>query len=103
MRTLLATFAAVLAILLLPANAQAQEERADWLDIELGKSVVLETPRIPTAIAITQPEIDGSQEHPCLSSFRVLLQHILEFNHGGAKFTRVQVALPVLHVFIRRG
>lgn len=37
--------------------ASAQEERSDWLDIELGKSVVLTTPRVPTAIAITDPEV----------------------------------------------
>lgn len=40
------------------APAMAQDEaRADWLDIELGKSVVLELPRTPTAIAITNPEV----------------------------------------------
>src|SRR5262245_45204999 len=44
-------------LLLLPAVASAQEERADWLDIELGKSVVLTTPRVPTAIAITDPAV----------------------------------------------
>jgi pilus assembly protein CpaC len=37
--------------------ASAQEERSDWLDIELGKSVVLTTPRVPTAIAITDPDV----------------------------------------------
>ncbi|MFT4626717.1 MAG: pilus assembly protein CpaC [Myxococcota bacterium] len=40
-----------------PLVASAQEERADWLDIEVGKSVVLETPRVPTAIAITDPNV----------------------------------------------
>jgi pilus assembly protein CpaC len=40
-----------------PVVASAQEERADWLDIEVGKSVVLETPRVPTAIAITDPAV----------------------------------------------
>lgn len=49
--------AAVALLLLLPAVAEAQEERADWLDIELGKSVVLTTPRVPTAIAITDPAV----------------------------------------------
>lgn len=39
------------------APAYAQEDRADWLDIELGKSVVLETPRLPTAIAVTDPKV----------------------------------------------
>jgi pilus assembly protein CpaC len=39
------------------SEAQAQEERSDWLDIELGKSVVLTTPRVPQAIAITDPEV----------------------------------------------
>jgi pilus assembly protein CpaC len=38
------------------AHAQDQE-RSDWLDIEVGKSVVLTTPRVPQAIAITDPEV----------------------------------------------
>jgi pilus assembly protein CpaC len=38
-------------------EAHAQDERADWLDIEVGKSVVLVTPRTPTAIATTDPEV----------------------------------------------
>ncbi|MEQ1504315.1 MAG: pilus assembly protein N-terminal domain-containing protein, partial [Myxococcota bacterium] len=37
--------------------AHAQEERADWLDIELGKSLVITTPRVPSAIAITDPDV----------------------------------------------
>ncbi|MEQ1564972.1 MAG: pilus assembly protein N-terminal domain-containing protein [Myxococcota bacterium] len=43
--------------LLAPSAAQAQEERADWLDIELGKSLVITTPRVPSAIAITDPDV----------------------------------------------
>lgn len=38
-------------------SASAQEERADWLDIELGKSLVITTPRVPSAIAITDPDV----------------------------------------------
>ncbi len=46
------------ALTLAPQLAQAQEEeRSDWLDIELGKSLVITTPRVPTAIAITDPEV----------------------------------------------
>lgn len=46
------------ALILAPQLAQAQEEeRSDWLDIELGKSLVITTPRVPTAIAITDPEV----------------------------------------------
>ena len=37
------------------AHAQDETDRADWLDIELGKSIVIETPRIPRAIAVTNP------------------------------------------------
>lgn len=49
---------AACALLFAAAPAVAQEEqRADWLDIELGKSVVLELPRTPTAIAITNPDV----------------------------------------------
>ncbi len=58
MHKLLATWAAVFAVLLsLSPAAHGQEERSDWLDIELGKSVVLTTPRVPSAIAITDPEV----------------------------------------------
>lgn len=45
------------ALLCATTVAHAQEDRADWLDIELGKSIVLTTPRVPTAIAITDPEV----------------------------------------------
>jgi pilus assembly protein CpaC len=62
--TALFRFASVLTLsglvpLLAPADAFAQDvpERSDWLDIELGKSVVLTTPRVPQAIAITDPDI----------------------------------------------
>jgi pilus assembly protein CpaC len=50
-------FLSALFLVLLPGAANAQEERSDWLDIEVGKSVVLETPRVPTAIAITDPAV----------------------------------------------
>jgi pilus assembly protein CpaC len=40
-----------------PTTTRAQEDRSDWLDIELGKSIVLETPQIPRAISITNPKI----------------------------------------------
>jgi pilus assembly protein CpaC len=51
-----AAFAAI-ALTFVSTNAFAQEERADWLDIELGKSMVIETPRTPTAIAVTDPTV----------------------------------------------
>jgi pilus assembly protein CpaC len=59
MQTLLTRTAALFAAawLTFATVAHAQEERADWLDIELGKSVVLTTPRVPTAIAITDPDV----------------------------------------------
>ncbi len=39
-------------------TAQAAETRTgDWLDIEVGKSVVIETPKNATAIAITDPGV----------------------------------------------
>ncbi len=41
-------------------EASAQEDRADWLDIELGKSIVLEMPRVPSAIAITDATVANS-------------------------------------------
>lgn len=43
--------------LLAPGRASAQDARADFLDIELGKSVVIETPANATAIAITDPTV----------------------------------------------
>ncbi len=42
-------------VLVAPSRAVAQDARADFLDIELGKSVVIETPANATAIAITDP------------------------------------------------
>ena len=53
-QTMFTAFAA-LALTLASPLAMAQEERPDWIDIELGKSVVLETSRVPTAIAVTDP------------------------------------------------
>lgn len=50
------TTAALFGALTLPVVAHAQE-RSDWLDIELGKSTVLETKRTPTAVAITDPAV----------------------------------------------
>lgn len=38
-------------------DAHAAEPRSDWLDIEVGKSVVIETPRNVSAIAITDPNV----------------------------------------------
>ncbi|MBX2798436.1 MAG: pilus assembly protein N-terminal domain-containing protein [Myxococcales bacterium] len=58
MHTFLVRWAALFAVLFsLAPLANAQEERSDWLDIELGKSLVLTTPRVPIAIAITDPEV----------------------------------------------
>ncbi len=56
---------------LVATPAWAQEERADWLDIELGKSVVLETPQTPTAIAITDPEVANVQSLGLARKFQV--------------------------------
>lgn len=51
----LATLAAAAAAHVAPA--EAADARSDWLEIELGKSVVIETPKNATAIAITDPNI----------------------------------------------
>ncbi len=40
-----------------PTASTAGETRSDWLDIELGKSIVLETPQVPRAISITDPTV----------------------------------------------
>ncbi|MEZ4318000.1 MAG: pilus assembly protein N-terminal domain-containing protein [Myxococcota bacterium] len=63
------SFASVQALVATPA--WAQEERADWLDIELGKSVVLETPQTPTAIAITDPDVANVQSLGLARKFQV--------------------------------
>ena len=42
---------------IVPEVALAAEPRGDWLDIEVGKSVVIETPKNATAIAITDPTV----------------------------------------------
>ena len=39
------------------SDAVAQDARAGWLDIELGKSLVIETPVGMTAIGVTNPKI----------------------------------------------
>ncbi len=44
-------------VLLTTAPALAQEERSDWLDIEVGKSIVLELPQVPRAISVTNPVV----------------------------------------------
>ena len=58
MHRVLLRWAAFIAVLFaLVPTAHAQDDRSDWLDIELGKSIVLTTPRIPIAIAITDPAV----------------------------------------------
>ncbi|MCO4744044.1 MAG: pilus assembly protein N-terminal domain-containing protein [Proteobacteria bacterium] len=57
LKRMLAVFVALLVI----STAHAQEARTDWLDIELGKSIVLETPANARAIAITNPAIADVQ------------------------------------------
>lgn len=52
---------ALVAALLVFSTAHAQEARTDWLDIELGKSLVLETPANAKAIAITDPTVADIQ------------------------------------------
>jgi len=49
--------AVLLPLLLLFAPAAFAQQETDWLDIELGKSIVLETPRNVSAIAITDPAV----------------------------------------------
>jgi len=39
------------------AQEAGAQQGADWLDIELNKSIVIETPRVPRAISITNPDI----------------------------------------------
>ena len=46
-----------LAFALTTSSAALAQARSDWLDIEVGKSVVIETPKNATAIAITDPNV----------------------------------------------
>jgi pilus assembly protein CpaC len=59
------------AVLTLSTPAWAQEERADWLNIELGKSVYLETPQTPTSLAITDPTVANIQNLGLSRKFQV--------------------------------
>lgn len=43
------------------SEAHAQEDRGSWLDIEVGKSVTVTTPKVPTAIAVTDAEVAITQ------------------------------------------
>lgn len=57
-----AGLAAGMVTMALPETSYAQEasqmaERTDWLDIELGKSIVLGLPEVPIGIAITDPDV----------------------------------------------
>lgn len=49
--------AVLLPLMLLFAPAAFAQQETDWLDIEVGKSIVLETPRNVSAIAITDPSV----------------------------------------------
>lgn len=42
--------------------AHAEGERSDWLDIELGKSIVIELPGVPRAISVTNPLVADIQQ-----------------------------------------
>jgi pilus assembly protein CpaC len=39
------------------STASAQEARADWLEIEVNKSIVLELPQVPRALSVTNPMV----------------------------------------------
>ena len=44
--------------------AYAQEDRGSWLDIEVGKSVTVTTPKVPSAIAVTDADPRSGQQDP---------------------------------------
>jgi pilus assembly protein CpaC len=52
--------------------AFAQDERTDWLEVEVGKSIVLEMPRTPTTIAMTDPNIINLQ--PLTTANKIQIQ-----------------------------
>jgi pilus assembly protein CpaC len=53
--TLVVLFTALLAVP--TSSAQAADERSGWLEIELGKSLVVELPDVPRAISVTNPTV----------------------------------------------
>jgi pilus assembly protein CpaC len=52
---LLALITALLTML--GSVAHAQDGRSEWLEIELGKSIVIELPEVPRAISVTNPTV----------------------------------------------
>jgi len=73
------------------AQEAGAQQGADWLDIELNKSIVIETPRGPRPISITNPDIGiarfinkagsrhGSSSSPVMikvGTFRVFISSI---------------------------
>jgi pilus assembly protein CpaC len=74
MRFLTAPLAGFLLLVstMLTSAALAADDAADWLDIELGKSVVLETPKNATAIAITAPKV--ARVVPLASANKIQIQ-----------------------------
>jgi pilus assembly protein CpaC len=57
MLNMLARLVAVMgvAVLMWGTPALAQDQRSDWLEIEVGKSIVLELPKVPRAISVSSP------------------------------------------------
>lgn len=63
--------AVIFGALTVPATAWAQEERANWLDVEVGKSVVLELPRTPSALAVTDPNVANPMQLAVGNRFQI--------------------------------
>ena len=57
LRTTLATLVTSFIMMCSAASPAEAQEDSRWLDLDLGKSVVLETPNNATAIAITDPSV----------------------------------------------
>ncbi len=63
--------AVIFGVLTVPATAWAQEERANWLDVEVGKSVVLELDRTPSALAVTDPNVANPMQLAVGNRFQI--------------------------------
>lgn len=63
--------AVIFGALTVPATAWAQEERANWLDVEVGKSVVLELDRTPSALAVTDPNVANPMQLAVGNRFQI--------------------------------
>lgn len=79
-------------------EAHAQETRSEWIDIEVGKSIVIETPKNATAVAVTDPTV--AEPVPLASPNKIMIQgkqvgttDLIIQQAGGAPFYRYEITV----------